>query len=147
MFELTIKCKTLDELKAAIDKLEGKKSTPDVMCSASPAPDYSFVSGMALDTYTWETRALVESARLEAVKIEHRKPEPVHKPEPVCALEDVKNFVFQLAKEKGRDVSLDLLSEFGATYGQGADRGGKISLIPETEYATVIARAKQMLRS
>jgi replication-associated recombination protein RarA len=60
--------------------------------------------------------------------------------------DEVKAKVLEVAKIKGRDASLDLLSHFGVvTKDEKGDRRGNIADLKEEQFADVISKAIEML--
>lgn len=59
--------------------------------------------------------------------------------------DDVKAVVLNVAKTKGRDASLDLLTPFGVVTGKGETRVGSITKLKPEQYEGVIIAAKKVL--
>ena len=93
-----------------------------------------------------------EEAKAPSVS-EPLQPEPPEKTkdaapvveELVVSYDDVKASVLDVAKNKGREASLDLLAAFGVVTGEGAARKGNIAALKPEQYAAVVKASSEAM--
>ena len=154
MFKLTIECATLENLDTVVKLLraEGSAQSPAVHTEPKttrakkeahltppPAALSSDSTGQtALDSAG--SSLFKASEKLDAA-LEASGQHVV-----AAVYDDVKNAVLEVAKQKGREASLDLLSAFGVVVtDEKGNRKGNIKDLKEDQFSAVIENAKKML--
>ena len=95
------------------------------------------------------SREKAKEEKIEAIETEAPSPlaeEKLSAKEAVSSevnYDQVKDAVLNVAKIKGREASLDLLSEFGVVMGTGKDRKGNITKLKPEQYSAVLEAAKK----
>lgn len=102
-----------------------------------------------------KTKAAVaeDGEKLDAALKEHDIPKAVSTPSATTEVvgagqityAKVKDAVLEVARAKGREASLELLTIFGVVSGEGDARKGKIDQLREEQFADVVAKAREML--
>jgi hypothetical protein len=119
MYTLTIQCLDFESLKRTVEALN------------------------ALPVQLVEAKAEIPASKKPAKK--EASPEPEAQEETSIDFSAVKAAVLNVAKDKGREASLDLLAKFGVVTGEGENRKGDMKALKEEQYAAVVAEAKKVL--